>query len=103
MISNLLTEEREALITAYEERKGDRQQLREYLLATIDIQREQELGELRVDLDYAVQMRSLEKELDLSRLSRTQDHEKWQHEIQREKDEATHRREQKLGSVKAAI
>ena len=99
----LRKEERESLITAYEERKGDRQQLREHLLATIDIQREQELGELRVDLDYAVQMRSLEKELELSRLSRNQDNETWQHEIQREKDEATHRHEQKLGSVKAAI
>ena len=99
----LRKEEREALISAYEERKGDHQQLREHLLATIDIQREQELGELRVDLDYAVQMRSLEKELDLSRLSRTQDNENWQHEIQREKDQATHRHEQKLGSVKAAM
>jgi hypothetical protein len=99
----LRKEEREALISAYEERKGDRQNLREHLLATIDIQREQELGELRVDLDYAVQMRSLEKELDLSRLSRTQDNETWQHEIQREKDQASHRHEQKLGSVKAAM
>ena len=99
----LRKEERESLVTAYEERKGDRQQLREHLLATIDIQREQELGELSVDLNYAVQMRSLEKELELSRLSRTQDSEKWQQEIQREKDEATHRREQKLGSVKATI
>ena len=99
----LRKEEREALTAAYEERKGDHQQLREHLLATIDIQREQELGELRVDLDYAVQMRSLEKELDLSRLSRTQDNETWQHEIQREKDQASHRHEQKLGSVKAAM
>ncbi len=99
----LRKEEREALISAYEERKGNRQDLREHLLATIDIQREQELGELRVDLDYAVQMRSLEKELALSRLSMNQDNEKWQHEIQREKDQASHRHEQKLGSVKAAM
>lgn len=99
----LRKEEREALIQAYEERKDDRQQLREHLLATIDIQREQELGELRIDLDYAVQMRSLEKELELSRLSRTQDNEEWQHEIQREKDQASHRHEQKLGSVRAAM
>lgn len=99
----LRKEESEALLTAYTERQDDRQHLREHLLATLDIQREQELSELRVDLDYAVQMRSLEKELELSRLSRTQDSEKWQHEIQREKDEATHRREQKLGSVKATI
>jgi len=77
----LRNEESEALLTAYTERQDDRQHLREHLLATLDIQREQELSELRVDLDYAVQMRSLQKEQDLSRLSRTQDSEKWQHEI----------------------
>jgi hypothetical protein len=97
----LRKEEREALVAAYEERKDDREQLREHLIATMDIHREQELDELRVDMDYAVRSKSLEKEIDLTRLSQTKDAEEWRHELQQEKEEAEHRRGQKHASVKA--
>jgi hypothetical protein len=96
----LRKEEREALIAAYEERKDDRSQLREHLLATMDIHREQELEELRVDMDYAVRMKSLGKELELTRLSQTKDAEAWRHELGREEEKATHRRQQKHDGVK---
>ena len=88
------------MIAAYEERKDDRSLLREHLLATMDIHREQELEELRVDMDYAVRMKSLGKELELTRLSQTKDAEAWRHELGREEEEATHRRQQKHDSVK---
>lgn len=97
----LRKEEREALVAAYEERKEDREQLREHLLATMDIHREQELDELRVDMDHTVQMKSLAKELDLTRLTQSKDAESWRHELTREQEEATHRRQQKHESVKA--
>lgn len=97
----LRQEERDGLIAAYEERKDDREQLRSHLLATIDLHREQEIEELRAEMDYAVRQKSLEKELELSRLSHTQDAEDWRHELEREKEETTHRREQKHQNVKA--
>jgi hypothetical protein len=97
----LRTEEREALVAAYEERKDDRDHLREHLLATMDIHREQELAELRVEMDFAVRMKSLGKELELTRLSQTKDTEAWRHELEHEKEEATHRRQQKHDNVKA--
>lgn len=97
----LRQEERDALIAAYEEKKEDREQLREHLLATLDLHREQELGELRVDMDYAVRSRSLERELELARLSQTSDAEQWRHELEQEKEQAAHRREQKHESVRA--
>jgi len=96
-------EERESLIAAHEERKDDRGQLRQHLLATLELQREQELSELRVDLDFAVQTKSLEKEMDLSRLSQTKDAEQWRHELLQEKEKATHRREQKMEGVRSAL
>ena len=96
----LRQEERESLVAAYEERKDDRGQLREHLLATMDIHREQELEELRTEMDYAVRMKSLEKEIELSRLSQTKDAEGWRHDLEREKEEATHRRQQKHDRVK---
>ncbi len=97
----LRKEEREGLVAAYEERKEDREQLREHLIATMDIHREQELDELRVEMDYAVRSKSLEKEIELTRLSQTKDAEEWRHELQREKEEAEHRRGQKHAAVKA--
>jgi hypothetical protein len=96
----LRQEERESLVAAYEERKDDRGQLREHLLATMDIHREQELEELRTEMDYAVRMKSLEKEIELSRLSQTKDADEWRHDLEREKEEATHRRQQKHDRVK---
>lgn len=95
------TEDREALLAAYEARKGDRENLRNHLLATLDIQREQELEELRVEMDYAVQLKSLQRQLDLTNLSHTQESSKWRHAIEQEKEEATHRRQQKSENVKA--
>ncbi|MEO2035955.1 MAG: GYF domain-containing protein, partial [Planctomycetaceae bacterium] len=97
----LRKEERDSLIAAFEARKDDRENLREHLLATIDLQREQELDELRVELDHAVRHKSLEKEIELARLSQTKEAQEWRHELEREKEQATHRRQQKADSVKA--
>ena len=99
----LRREEIEALKTAYQDRREDRGQLREHLLATIDIQREQDLAELRVELDYAVEAKSLQKELDLSQISQRKDSEQWQHELRREQEQAAHRRQQKMEGVEASL
>ncbi|MCA8989682.1 MAG: SPFH domain-containing protein, partial [Planctomycetaceae bacterium] len=98
----LRKEERDELIEAYEARKEDREQLREHLLATIDILREQELEELRVETDYAVRQKSLQKELELSALTNSMEAQQWRHELQKEVEQAEHRRQQKLESVKAS-
>jgi hypothetical protein len=60
-----------------------------------------DLDELRVEIDYAIRMKSLGKELELSRLSQTKEAEEWRHELGREKEEATHRRQQRHENVKA--
>jgi len=96
----LRREERESLVAAYEERKSDRNQLRDHLLATMEIHREQELEELRTEMDFAVRSKSLEKQIELSRLSQTKDSQDWRHELEREKEDAAHRRQQKMESVK---
>lgn len=99
----LRKEERDSLITAFEERKEDRENLRQHLLATIDLQREQELEELRIQLDFATRVQTLEKEIELTRLSQTKDSEAWRYELNKEKEQATHRRDQKMDSVKASL
>ncbi|MEC8431939.1 MAG: GYF domain-containing protein [Planctomycetota bacterium] len=97
----LRKEEHDTLIEAYEDRKEDREQLRDHLLSTLDLQREQELESLRVDLDHAVRMQSMEKEIELARLSRSGDAEEWRADLERDKEEAQHHWEQKHEKTKA--
>ena len=98
----LRKEETDELVEAYESRKEDRDQLREHLLATMDLHREQELEGLRVETDYAVRQKSLQKEIELSELANSEQAQQWRHELQKEREQAEHRRDQQHESVKAA-
>ena len=91
----LRKEDHEMLVEAYDDRKEDRGQLREHLLATLDLQREQELDALRLDLDHVVQMKSMEHDIDLAKISRSADADAWKEELEREKQQNAHRWEQK--------
>lgn len=97
----LRKEDHDGLVEAYEDRKEDRQQLRAHLLSTVELQQEQELDSLRVDLDHAVRMQSLEKEIELARLSRTGEAEQWRADLDQDKEAAQHRWQQKHEKVKA--
>jgi hypothetical protein len=97
----LRKEERDAMISAYEERKEDHEQLRKHFLEIIDIQREQELDELRLNMDHAVRMNSLTQEIDQAKLSRTLKSDQWRSELERERDEAEQQRQQRHLDVKS--
>ncbi len=91
----LRREERDDLIAGFEERKEDREGLRSHLLETIDVHRERELDELRLDMDFAIRQKTLAKEIELSELSNSADAEEWRHELLREREESQHRNEEK--------
>jgi hypothetical protein len=97
----LRKEDVDTLVEGFKERKEDRSKLREHLLESIDLQREQELDSLRVDLDHTVRMQSLEKEIELARLSRSADAEQWRADIERNKEEAQHHWQQKHEKIKS--
>jgi hypothetical protein len=99
----LRKEERDNLLSAFEDRKEDRESLRQHLLATIDLQREQELEQLRIQIDFVTRTKALEKEIELTRISQTKDSEAWRYELSKEREQAAHRRDQKMESVKAAL
>lgn len=92
----LRQEERETLVAAYEERKADHQSLREHFLRLLDLQREQEIEALRLSIDHAAKMKSLEHEIQQARLVRSADGEQWQAELQKERDALAHSNEQRL-------
>lgn len=96
----LTKEERDELVEAYESRKEDRQQLREHLLATMEFHRERELDELRLDTAHARRQKALEQEIELAKLSNSEEAQQWRHELHREQEHAEHRREQRHAAVK---
>jgi hypothetical protein len=97
----LRMEEREQLIAAFEERKDDRSSLRKHLLDTLDIQREQEIEEMRLAMDHAVRVKSLSQEIELSRKSRMADAEVWRGELEKERQSAEHRRQIQRATMEA--
>ena len=97
----LRKEDHEMLVEAYDDRKEDRGQLREHLLATLDLQREQELDALRLDLDHVVQMKALEHDIELAKISRSAEADFWKEDLEREKQQNTHRWEQKQEKERA--
>jgi arsenate reductase-like glutaredoxin family protein len=99
----LRREELDTLVAAYHDRKDDRKTLRSHLLAAMDLHREQEIEELRIEVDHAVRMKSLEAETETTRHLQSQQAEAWRHEITKDREEAIHRRDQKFQSVREGM
>lgn len=97
----LRVEEREQLLAAYEERKEDHASLRDHWLSLLELQREQEIDELRLSVDHALRTKTLHQEIEQARLSRSADSEKWQSELQQELEGAEHRRRLQADQLKS--
>ena len=97
----LQTEESDALIHAFESRKEDRDSLRAHLLATLDLQRERDLDELRMEMDHANARKTLAHEMELAKISRSENAEAWRQELEKEKEDLEHRLQQKRVHLKA--
>ncbi len=89
----LRQEEKETLVAAYVARKEDHESAREHVLAVLEIDRERELEELRTQIEFAVEQKALEREIELANLTHAKDASRWQRELEREREEATHRQQ----------
>lgn len=97
----LRKEEQAELVEAFNERKEDRAGMRDHLVATIDLQREKELDDLRSEIEHAARMKSLEQEIEYSNLSDSHDKDQWRAELEKDKEEAEHRFSQRQASADA--
>ena len=97
----LRVEEREALVAAFEDRKEDREGQRAHLLASLDLQRERELEELRMQMEHAMQQKGLAQEIELAKVSRGEEADQWRHELLHEKERMEHRLERKHSALQA--
>lgn len=97
----LRVEEHEALLAAFEDRKEDREGQRAHLLASLDLQRERELDEMRMEMDHAMRQKGLAREIELANLSRGEEAQQWRHELSREKERMEHGLERKQKALQA--
>lgn len=97
----LRKEEQAELVEAFNERKEDRAGMREHLIATIDLQREKELDDLRSEIEHASRIKSLEHEIEYTNLVESHDNDQWRAELQRDKEEAEHRFAQRQAAADA--
>jgi hypothetical protein len=91
----LQSEELESLLSAYESRKEDRDSLKKHLVDVLDLQREKEIEDLRLNMDYSRQKTCLVHEIELANLQRDGESQAWTNELERERKELDHRLEQR--------
>jgi membrane protease subunit (stomatin/prohibitin family) len=95
----LRREELDALVETYNQRKQDRASLQKHLLATLDLGRERDIEELKIEIEHAVRMKALAAEDEITKHSQSREVDAWRHRIEAERTEANHRREQKFQSI----
>lgn len=97
----LRKEEMDQLVEGFEQRKGDRQSVRDHLLATLAINREQELDQMRAAVGHSLELQSLKNDLELAEASTALENQQWRAEISREIELAERRREERRKDLDA--
>ncbi|MAT15966.1 MAG: hypothetical protein CMJ46_11935 [Planctomyces sp.] len=89
-------DEIDALAKTLKERSDDQKAKREHLLRQIDVQQTFELESIRIDLNYAQRIKTLQHEQSLNSLLEGDAQKKWAAELEREAATAAHAREEQL-------
>ncbi len=75
------------LVDGYSKNKDDRKEARRHFLLTLEVQRDQELAELRQAINHASEMRTVEHEIALADRIATQESAQWKRELEKSKTE----------------
>ena len=87
----LRKEELDQLVEGFEERKEDRQDLRNHLVSLLELSREQEVDELRDQTAHQMKVRALTSERELAELAGESANQEWRRELQQELEATEHR------------
>ena len=86
----LRKEELDVLVEEFDKRKEDRESLCDHLTAVIDLNREQEIEQLRESVSHQIKLQGLRSEIKLAELAGEKANLEWKQELQREVDSANH-------------
>jgi hypothetical protein len=97
----LRKEEMDQLAEGFEQRKGDREALRTHICEVLDINRQQELDQLRAQVGHSLEMAAKKNELELSEATNSVENAQWRNEIAREIELAEKQREERRKDLSA--
>ena len=94
-------EELDQLVEGFEERKEDRQDLRNHLISLLELQREQEIDGLREEISHGMKVRAINSERELAELAGESANLEWRRELQQEIEAAEHHNQQQKSHLQA--
>lgn len=97
----LRKEEMDQLAEGFEQRKGDREALRTHICEVLDINRQQELDQLRAQVGHSLEMAAKKNELELAEATNSVENAQWRSEIAREIELAEKQREERRKDLSA--
>jgi len=97
----LRREEMDQLVAGIEQRKGDRDALRQHIVEVLDINRKQEIDQLRVQVGHALELANKKNELELAEATNSVENLEWRKHIAREIELAEKRREEQKKDLAA--
>jgi hypothetical protein len=97
----LRKEEMDQLLEGFEQRKGDREAVRSHIVEVLDINRQQEIDQLRAQVGHALELASKKNELELAEATNSVENLQWRNEIAREIEFAEKRRDERKKDLAA--
>ena len=91
----LRKEEIDQLTEGFEQRQGDRKAIRSHIVEVLDINRQQEIDQLRVQVGHSLEITARKNELELTEATNSVENLQWRNEIARDLEQAEKRREER--------
>ena len=97
----LRKEEMDQLAEGFDQRKEDREAIRRHIVEVLDVNRQQEIDQLRVQVGHTLELASKKNELELAEATNSVENLQWRNEIAREIELAEKRREERKKDLAA--
>ena len=97
----LRKEELDQLVEGFEQRKGDREAVRTHIVEVLEINRQQEIDQLRASVGHTLEMAARKNELELAEATNSVENAQWRNEIAREIELAEKQREERRKDLAA--
>jgi len=94
-------EELDQLVEGFEQRKGDREAVRTHIVEVLEINRQQEIDQLRASVGHTLEMAARKNELELAEATNSVENAQWRNEIAREIELAEKQREERRKDLAA--
>ena len=97
----LRKEELDQLAEGFDQRKGDREAVRTHIVEVLEINRQQEIDQMRAQVGHTLEMAARKNELDLAEATNSVENAQWRNEIAREIERAEKQREERRKDLTA--